>query len=286
MTSIPQPRRSCRYCGVPLASDADYSKAVCSRSCDLRAYRVRQHELKALRKDPDTRRRYRVCDQEIVNVGELRSDASYCSGACRTTAYRDRKTGHAPPPLMARPDVRPLPIPVKPVNHETLFSYIRRLTNANDIPDRDLLRHLQNSRGHHRKVDVDRLAAATGRPTRALRLALPELRNVYEQRLAARSGHEVDLLTLQIRPACRRCTASHDREWRRRPRTATRHLAHAGDRWRAAPASQSSSSPQTSAGHRGSRRSLGNMPAPTGMPRPSAAHPTTDTHLHNGQIAR
>jgi len=209
MTTIPQPRRSCRYCGSDLASDADYRKAVCSRSCSLRAYRVRQRESKALQKDPDARRRCRVCDKEIVNVRELRSDASYCSGACRTTAYRDRKTGNALPSLTARPDVRPLPVPLRPANHETLASYLRRLANANDVPDHDLLQHLQNSRGRHRSVDVDRLAAATGRPTRVLRLALPELRNVYERSLAVRSGCEVDLVVLQIRPACRRCTAAH-----------------------------------------------------------------------------
>ncbi len=212
MTTTAPSHRSCQHCGTPLASDANPRTVVCSGTCRARVYRARQRQRKAQRHGSTATarpRRCRVCDQEFINVRETRVDAYYCSGACRTRAYRARKAGHDPSPLTPRPDVRPLPIPLRPADHETVASYVRRLAEANHVPDRELLRHFQASLGPYSTVNIDRLAAGTGMPAAALRLALPELRNLRERTLAVKSGHEVDLSINQIRPACRRCTAGH-----------------------------------------------------------------------------
>lgn len=79
-------------------------------------------------------------------------------------------------PLGARPGPPPrLPLPVPPFPGETTSSYLYRLAAANELHPDDLRVHLAGRRGHA-PVSLDALAAATGRPQRALAWALPELR--------------------------------------------------------------------------------------------------------------
>ena len=79
-------------------------------------------------------------------------------------------------PLGTRPGPPPrLPLPVVPFPGETTASYIYRLAVANELRPDDLRAHLAGRRGHA-PVSLDALAAAAGRPQRALAWALPELR--------------------------------------------------------------------------------------------------------------
>jgi hypothetical protein len=82
---------------------------------------------------------------------------------------------------------RPLPLPLPPVHHELLGSYLHRLADANHLTIRELSYEIGPGRYHQRDSDdlagwtpraVTRLAALTGTTTFALLHALPILRTV------------------------------------------------------------------------------------------------------------
>jgi hypothetical protein len=79
-----------------------------------------------------------------------------------------------------RPILRRLPIAVRPAHHETLNSYIARLTNVHGLTYRDLWLSLSKRIRPtlpRRLLVAERLAALTGHPLSALQRALPELRD-------------------------------------------------------------------------------------------------------------
>ena len=99
---------------------------------------------------------------------------------------------------------RRLPIPLAPATHETLASWLHRLTTVHGLPSSDLRQHLRTG---PRLGDVDdphglarRLAAVTGHPPEGLAWAVPELR------VPAPDWRSLRHLAQR---ACPRCTARH-----------------------------------------------------------------------------
>jgi TniQ len=96
-----------------------------------------------------------------------------------------------------------LPLPVAPARHETVASYLTRLSTLHGLHPRELWEPISTPRPgtSRRDVRVDRLAAITGRPIEQLTRALPELRNPAPNWTAWRH---------QPQPRCPRCDARHD----------------------------------------------------------------------------
>ena len=99
---------------------------------------------------------------------------------------------------------RRLPIPLAPAQHETLVSWLHRLTTVHGLSSGDLRQHLHIG---PRRGDVDelrdlarRLALVTGQPAETLAWALPELR------VPAPDWRGLRHLAQR---ACPRCTARH-----------------------------------------------------------------------------
>jgi hypothetical protein len=85
------------------------------------------------------------------------------------------------------------------------------------------------------KVGLGALSTASGQPTLALSYALPELRHQYaDQHRMALRGRTLPAKPNTVRPACRRCTATHaaaeriDRWYRHEHNICERHLLWIG----------------------------------------------------------
>lgn len=72
---------TCKGCNAPMLTPPSWQKDICSSRCEQRAHRAR-------RRTPS--RPCAVCKIEFV---PKRSDAKFCSGACRQWAYRLRHSG-------------------------------------------------------------------------------------------------------------------------------------------------------------------------------------------------
>ncbi len=96
-----------------------------------------------------------------------------------------------------------LPIAVAPARHETLASYLARLAALHGLHPREVWESVGSPRPgtRGRTVQVDRLAAITGRPAAHLAWALPELRDPAPDWAAWRH---------QPQPGCARCDGRHD----------------------------------------------------------------------------
>jgi hypothetical protein len=111
---------------------------------------------------------------------------------------------------------RALPVTARPVGGETVVSYARRLSVANDLPPTTVLRALgqltgKNSGKHLLICDARlneqaaaRLEAYTGIPGARLTRALPAL-SAYNQRTLPQDRPALCFLRAYPRPACRRC---------------------------------------------------------------------------------
>lgn len=100
-------------------------------------------------------------------------------------------------------DLARLPVPAPPARNETVASYLTRLGRMHNIPARELWDPVSTPilGTNRRQVQVERLAQMTGRPTRQLMFALPELRDPAPTWAAWR--HEPQR-------RCPRCDARHD----------------------------------------------------------------------------
>jgi hypothetical protein len=128
-----------------------------------------------------------------------------------------------------RPTIRRLPRSVKPVQDETVKSYLKRLATANHGPIEDLARYVAphtwpldpNARGRivfnlqwdlidvHTGTELPALAMAAGLPESTLAYALPELRHQYSaSHSMALVGRNVAGDPNNVRPACRHCMAA------------------------------------------------------------------------------
>jgi hypothetical protein len=96
-----------------------------------------------------------------------------------------------------------LPVQAAPARHETLASYLTRLSTLHGLHPRELWEPISTPRPGTNKRDVlpDRLAAVTGRPIDHLARALPELREPAPDWTAWR---------YETQPGCPRCDARHD----------------------------------------------------------------------------
>jgi len=96
-----------------------------------------------------------------------------------------------------------LPIPAPPARHETVVSYLTRLAVLHRLPTRELWEPVSTPRPgtNRRDIDLERLAALTGRPGVELARALPELRSPAPAWGSWRH---------QSQPRCPRCDARHD----------------------------------------------------------------------------
>jgi hypothetical protein len=96
-----------------------------------------------------------------------------------------------------------LPMPVAPARHETLASYLTRLSHLHGLPPRELWEPISTPMPgtRRRQVLADRLAAITGRRAEHLGQALPELRDPAPDWAAWRH---------QPQPGCPRCDARHE----------------------------------------------------------------------------
>ncbi|GAB2713907.1 hypothetical protein GCM10027038_10120 [Arthrobacter bambusae] len=119
VTAEPAHRRRCLFCRRWLAANKREDALYCSARCRDRAYRRRLHKaaknleelqwslaLRAGADTPSCRECGRHFDPEMYRIP--RSDRRYCSGACRTRAWRARKASveavTAMPVVTARPD--------------------------------------------------------------------------------------------------------------------------------------------------------------------------------------
>lgn len=130
--------------------------------------------------------------------------------------------------------IRQLPHLVKPVQDETVGSYLERLATANRCAIEDLACYLAPTNWPHRDanargslivdphkyahsahigglqtfIELHALAGATGIPESSLAYALPELRNQYPHlRKSTLRGLTIAGRPNKVRPACRRCVA-------------------------------------------------------------------------------
>lgn len=111
---------------------------------------------------------------------------------------------------------RALPVTARPIGGETIVSYARRLSAANDLPPTTVLRALGQltgkGSGKHLLIcdarlneqAADRLEAYTGIPRARLALALPGLTG-YHQRTLPQDRPALFFLRAHPRPACRQC---------------------------------------------------------------------------------
>ncbi|MEU8347682.1 hypothetical protein AB0C74_38795 [Spirillospora sp. NPDC048832] len=98
-------RRRCRVCREPLPADASRRRRYCSGACAARAYRARKRQAatfamaiasgRALKGRASPQELALVQAHQCAQCGDtlwpgLRSDAQYCSPACRQRAWRDR----------------------------------------------------------------------------------------------------------------------------------------------------------------------------------------------------
>lgn len=111
---------------------------------------------------------------------------------------------------------RPLPVTARPVGGETVVSYARRLSLANDMPPTTILRALgqlcnMGSGKHLLAFDArlnqqaaGRLETYTGIPSARLARALPAL-TAYNQRTLPQDRPALCFQLAHPRPACRKC---------------------------------------------------------------------------------
>ncbi|WP_130510007.1 TniQ family protein [Krasilnikovia cinnamomea] len=198
-------RRTCAECPTRLSPTARWNAKYCTEACRARAWRRTQRRLQAAAEGPRRPQRCPVCGQDIFTSDLVRTDTVYCSTRCRTRAWRARISGTGPAII---PDLRSLPSRPRPIDHETLTSYLQRLAAANHLAPATLVHHLHGRWAPTASVNVERLAAAVEMPERFLRYALPELRNAYEHAVMNKAGRNVDLIQTNIRPACRLCMAA------------------------------------------------------------------------------
>jgi hypothetical protein len=106
---------------------------------------------------------------------------------------------------------RALPRTCRPAQDETTGSYLLRLATANRITGADLVDYLTTGRSRSiAKVSLGALATASGQPPAVLAYALPELRSQYpDSDGMALRGRTLPGKPNTVRPACRRCTATH-----------------------------------------------------------------------------
>lgn len=106
---------------------------------------------------------------------------------------------------LARPR-QPLPLPVVPVENETLTSYLRRLAAANRLDSEALRVYLTGDKRKSARVGLDTLALVSGQPCHVLRYAVLEL-------AAPRDLHAAHVVARPrpggwARPQCQHCTLS------------------------------------------------------------------------------
>ena len=111
---------------------------------------------------------------------------------------------------------RALPVTARPVGGETIVSYARRLSAANDLPPTTVLRALGqltgNGSGKHLLIcdarlneqAATRLEACTGIPRARLAHALPAL-SAHHHRTLPQDRPAICFLRAHPRPACRQC---------------------------------------------------------------------------------
>jgi len=108
---------------------------------------------------------------------------------------------------------RPLPRTCRPAQDETTGSYLLRLATINRITGADLVDYLTTGTSQSiDKVSLAALATASGQPPLALAYALPQLRLQHPgQHTMALRGRTLAARPNTVRPACRRCAATHTR---------------------------------------------------------------------------
>jgi hypothetical protein len=113
---------------------------------------------------------------------------------------------------------RLLPIPLTPLHHELLGSYLHRLAEANHLTIQALAHEIGPGRYHARDTEslsgwtprtVSRLAALTGTGTAALLRALPVLQKITSQVLNPPAAPPGAITASRHTHACRLCAARH-----------------------------------------------------------------------------
>ncbi|MEV8638349.1 TniQ family protein [Streptosporangium sp. NPDC051023] len=121
------------------------------------------------------------------------------------------------------PAIRRLPHVVKPIQDETLTSYLHRLARANHWPFIEIARYLSPRTWPYRDanarasvlhgarpapIELSALVLATGVSIETLVRTLPEIRDQHPDALAMTRGRNVAGYPNDEHPACRRCVAT------------------------------------------------------------------------------
>jgi hypothetical protein len=101
---------------------------------------------------------------------------------------------------------RALPRKVRPIQDETVPSYLRRLALASHLPERVIREALGLRRGHRYPL-LEALTTLTGLPAKSVLYALPDMRMGRAYPDLALRGRNIAGQPNQERPACRLCMA-------------------------------------------------------------------------------